>query len=132
MSNEQTNHRITSVLSPLHYAEIAELLLTAAERGWGKGKGMQLVTQIADLKGVNPRTRARIYTLVRDAMNKLPVTAWPRERMSARKELLEDLDRMVFEAHEEIAPLTTKAERREEEWRNTWAAGRTPTLPDRQ
>ncbi len=119
------------VLSKLHYVEIAVILVTAAEQGWGKGKGIQLVNQLVDLKNVTPRIRARVYTEVRDAVNLMPPTAWPTDKFSSRKELLEDLDRQVFGAHAEIPPLTTKAERKEEEWRNMYATGRAPTLPNR-
>ena|GEM_PF-1078317 len=120
------------VLSMLHPVEIAVVLFSASELGWGKGKGFQAVNQIADMKHVTPLTRAKVFTVVRDAIDMLPVTAWPAEKLPARKDLLEDLDRLVFEAHAEIPPLTTKEERREEEWRNMFAEGRAPTEPARK
>lgn len=117
------------VLSPLHPVEISVVLFSASELGWGKGKGSQAVNQIADMKPLSPLTRAKVFTEVRDAIDTLPVTSWPAEKLPARKDLLEDLDRLVFEAHAEIPPLTTKEERREEEWRNMFAAGRALTEP---
>ncbi|HVK96017.1 MAG TPA: hypothetical protein VM571_14975 [Noviherbaspirillum sp.] len=119
------------VLSKQHYIETATILFTASEQGWGRGKGIQLVNQIVDLKTAPPRMRAAAYTVIRNAVDLMPPTAWPQDKQSGRKDLLEDLDRQVFGAHGEIPPLTTKAERKEEEWRNMYAAGRAPTLPNR-
>lgn len=120
----------TGILCKLHHVEVAVILLMAAEQGWGKGKALQLVNQLVELKDTEPLTKAKAYTLVRDALNMLPITAWGQEKLSSRMDLLEDMNRQVSGAHDQIPLLTTKAERREEEWRNLYAAGRAPTLTE--
>lgn len=117
----------TGVLCKLHHVEAAVILFTAAEQGWGKGRGIYLVNQLVDLKNASPLTRANVYTVIRNATDMLPITTWPAERMSSRLELLRDLDQQVSSAHDEIPLLTTQAERKEEEWRNLYAEGRAPT-----
>ena len=117
----------TGVLCKLHHVEAAVILFTAAEQGWGKGRGVYLVNQLVDLKNALPLTRANVYTAIRNATDMLPIATWPAERMSSRLELLRDLDQQVSSAHDEVPLLTTAAERKEEEWRNLYAAGRAPT-----
>lgn len=121
----------TGILCRLHHVEAAVILFTAIEQGWGKGKALQLVNQLVDLKNAAPFTRAKVYTVIRDATDMLPIMAWSLEKLSHRTDLLEDMDRQVSAAYAEIPLLTTKAERKEEEWRNVFAAGRAPTLVDR-
>jgi hypothetical protein len=118
------------VLCKPHHVEAAVNLFTAAEQGWGKGKAIQLVNLLVDLKNLPPLTKAKVYTCVRNATNLLPVMAWPSDKQANRIELLEDMDRQVVAAYAEIPPLTTKAERNEEEWRNMFAAGRAPNLTE--
>ncbi|SFV13892.1 hypothetical protein [Pseudoduganella namucuonensis] len=118
---------MAGVLCKPHHVEAATTLFTAAEQGWGKGKANQLVNQLVDLAGSAPLTRAKVYTVVRHAIDTLPATTWPQEKKAAKGDLLEDLDRQVLNAYAEIPLLTTKAERKEEEWRNQYAAGRAPT-----
>ncbi len=115
------------LLCRLHHVEAAVILFTAAEQGWGKGKAIWLVNHLVDLKNAPPLTRAKVYAVVRNTTNMLPVMTWPPDKQSNRIDLLEDMDRQVFSAHAEIPPLTTKAERKESEWRNLYAAGRAPT-----
>ena len=117
----------TLVLCKLHHVEAAIVLFGAAEQGWGKGKAQQLVDQLVDLSGVAPLTRAKVYAVIRAATDMLPPTTWPAERQASRRDLLEDMDRQVLHAYSEIPLLTTQAERKEEEWRNLYAEGRTPT-----
>jgi hypothetical protein len=117
----------SGLLCKSHHAEIAVLFFTAAEQGWGKGKAIHLVNQLIDLKAVAALTRAQAFTAVRNAADMLPLMAWPADKQSTRIDLLEDLDRQVFSAYADIPPLTTMAERKEEEWRNLYAAGRAPT-----
>ena len=121
----------TGILCRLHYVEAAVILFTATEQGWGKGKALQLVNQLVDLKNATPHTKAKVYTLIRHAIDMLPIMAWPHEKVSHRIDLLEDMDRQVATAYAEIPLLTTKAERKEEEWRDLFAAGRAPILTDR-
>jgi len=117
------------VLSPLHPVEMAVVMFSASEYGWSKGKAIQFVNQIANVKDREPLTRAKLCMEVRRAVDAMPVTAWPPEKFAARKELLEDFDRLAIDAYSEIPPLTTKEERREEEWRVLLAGGRAPTEP---
>lgn len=115
------------ILCKLHHVEVAIVLFTAAEQGWGKGKGTQLVNQLVDLSGAVPRTRAKVYAVIRAATDMLPPTTWPLDRLASRIDLLDDMDRQVLHAYAEIPLLTTQAERKEEEWRNLYAEGRAPT-----
>ena len=117
----------TGILCKLHHVEAASILFAAAEQGWGKGRASQLVNQLVDLTSSPPLTRAKVYSLIRHATDMLPATTWPEEKMASRIDLLEDMDRQVLHAYAEIPLLTTQAERKEEEWRNMYAEGRSPT-----
>jgi hypothetical protein len=117
----------TGILCKLHHVEAAAILFAAAEQGWGKGKAGQLLNQLVDLGHAAPLARAKVYTLIRGAVNLLPATTWLTEKQSSRNDLIEDIDRQISHAYAEIPLLTTQAERKEEEWRNLYAAGRAPT-----
>jgi hypothetical protein len=115
------------MLCKLHHVEAATILFTAAEQGWGKGKGSHLVGQLVDQAGAAPLIHAKVLTVIRAAVASLPASTWPHEKKSAQNDLLEDLDRQILQAYAQIPLLTTQAERKEEEWRNLYAAGRAPT-----
>lgn len=99
-------------------AEIATVLLTAAEAGWGKGKANQLITQI--IGGGKPpgEQRGGICLCLRDTLAQLPLTLWPQDKLPARRELLEELARQVNLAHADVPALPTRDEIREQEWRD--------------
>lgn len=102
-------------------AELAVVLLTAAESGWGRGKASQLVSQIVDLTGPAQSVRGRIYMLVRDAMAKLPLVLWPQEKQAARRELIEELTRQMTQFQAEMTIHPSRDEVREELWRQAVA-----------
>jgi hypothetical protein len=119
------------ILPKQHHVEAAAILFTAAEQGWGKGKASQLLNQLVDLDGAPPLTRAKVLSVMRGAINLLPPTTWPHDKQSTKFDLIEDIDRQISNAYSEIPMLTTKAERKEEEWRSMYAAGRAPTPVER-
>ncbi|WEF32218.1 hypothetical protein [Pseudoduganella chitinolytica] len=114
--------RIVPILSA---PEIAVQLLTAAEAAWGKGKGTHLMAQLASLRGHDCVCRARAWMVLRDAVTSLPMVLWPPEKLAARRELLDDLERQVNAARAETAPLPSKLEIREQQWRDS-VTGRGP------
>ncbi|WP_081768921.1 hypothetical protein [Herbaspirillum sp. RV1423] len=97
--------------------ELAVILLTAAESGWGKGKANQLVLQISEMKNPDATQRARVFNLVRDAMAQLPLTLWSQEKLPARRELLEELTRQLQGIYGDLPMLPNREEIREQEWR---------------
>ena len=99
-------------------AELAVVLLTATESGWGKGKAAQLVAQIVDLSGPAQAARGKVYLIVRDAMAKLPLTLWPQEKQAARRELLEELTRQLNQFQAEMSAHPSREELREQAWRD--------------
>lgn len=98
-------------------AELAVVLLTAAESGWGKGKASQLVSQIVEMNGPAQKVKGLIYLLVRDAMAKLPLVLWPQEKQTARRELLEELTRQLNLFQVEMTTNPSREELRERLWR---------------
>jgi hypothetical protein len=112
------------VLSTHHPVDIAVILLSAAELSWGKGKGTQLAGQIVNLDKCGAVRKATAYKIIRQAISQLPLTLWGPEKMSSRRELLDELEKNAFGAMAEVPLLTTKAEKREQEWRDAIAAMR--------
>ncbi len=102
--------------------ELAVILLTAAESGWGKGKANQLVAQISEMKNADAGQRARVFKLVRDAFAQLPLTLWSQDKLAARRELLEEMTRQLHNLQGNLPSLPTREEVREQEWRQTLLA----------
>lgn len=98
-------------------AELAVVLLSAAEAGWGKGKASHLVAQMLELKKTGNAQKARILVLVRDAMARLPLILWPQDKQQARRELLEEFTRQANNLQANEPALPTRDETREREWR---------------
>jgi hypothetical protein len=114
------------VVSRLHAAEIAVLLLSAAEGGWGKGKASALVVEIVDVTALSELKAANVYFLVHHALNRLPLTAWPAERLSARQELLDELRAKGHGLHAGMPAHSLKEEERERQWLRAVKAMREP------
>ncbi|WP_170304385.1 hypothetical protein [Duganella radicis] len=112
------------LLCRLHHVEVASVLLTAAEQGWGKGKAAHLVGQLVTLKQVEEAVAARACLAIRRAVQQLSSLAWPAERAASQKDLLEDLLLMVhkYHDHDTTTPLTKQAARKEKEWLSALAA----------
>lgn len=100
-------------------AELAVVLLTAAEAGWGKGKASHLIAQMLELKKTGSAQKARILLLVRDAMARLPPILWPQDKQQARRELLEEFTRQANQLQVNESALPTRDEIREREWRES-------------
>lgn len=105
-------------------AELAVVLLTAAEAGWGKGKAAQLVSQLVDMAGPAQAFRGRIYLLVRNAMAKLPLVLWAQDKHSARRELIEELTRQMNHFQAEATTYPSREELQEQAWRDAVSAQR--------
>lgn len=75
----------------LKEVEIAQLLLGAANNGWGKSKAGDLVNGIIAPDGLDLGQRALACRKVRAALARLPLTAWSNESLGARAELLDEL-----------------------------------------
>jgi hypothetical protein len=108
-------HIVTFISAP----EVAVQLLTAAEGAWGKGKATHLMAQLADLRGHDCYCRARAWLLLRDAMTSLPTLLWAQEKLGARRELIDDIERQANSARAETAPLPSKLEVQEQQWRES-------------
>ncbi|KQZ44750.1 hypothetical protein [Duganella sp. Root1480D1] len=102
--------------------ELAVQLLTAAETGWGKAKAVALMAQLGDVKPLPAAARGRAWSLLRIAMEALPATLWAADKLGTRRELLDELLRQAEAAQSELPLLPGKAERREQEWRDSIAA----------
>jgi hypothetical protein len=103
-------------------ADLAVVLLTAAESGWGKGKAAQLVSQIVDMGGPAQAVRGKVFLLVRNAMAKLPLVLWAQDKHGARRELIEELTRQLNFFQVEMTTHPSREEMREREWRGQVAA----------
>ncbi|UWE18933.1 hypothetical protein [Herbaspirillum huttiense] len=105
-------------------AELAVLMLTAAEAGWGKGKMAHLVSQMVDVRKLDNHGKGRVYLLIRDAMTRLPTMLWPQEKMQMRRELLEELTRQINLYQDDASSVATRDEIRERQWRESVLAMR--------
>ncbi|MCA1325671.1 hypothetical protein [Herbaspirillum sp. alder98] len=97
------------------------ILVTAAETGWGKGKVAQLMAQLVDMSEADKDARAHAYREVRNAISQLPLALWPQDKLSARRELLDELSRQITLLQDRMSNHPTLAELREQEWRATLA-----------
>lgn len=116
----------TGVLAKRKAAELGLILASAAEGAWGRGKAGQLVAQIVDLEDLDPARTARVYALIGAAMSALPLTLWPQEKQSVRRELLDELNKHMVRAQIDVPRQQSKIEAREKEWRATLASMREP------
>ncbi|QBQ39269.1 hypothetical protein E1742_04080 [Pseudoduganella plicata] len=112
-------HIVTLISAP----EVAVQLLTAAEAAWGKGKATHLMAQLVDLRGHDCVCRARAWSLLRDTIASLPTTLWAQEKLTARRELIDDIDRQANAARSETPPLPSKLEVMEQQWRESVQRG---------
>ncbi|MGI4846645.1 MAG: hypothetical protein ACRYGK_00660 [Janthinobacterium lividum] len=111
------------ILALLDAPEMALVMLTAAEGAWGKHKANSLMNQIIEVSRKDALRRAKAHKLVRQAITKMPAILWPPDKIGARRELLEELDRLAAAAHGTVALKLSKAEEREMEWRAMLAEG---------
>ncbi|ALU89637.1 hypothetical protein [Herbaspirillum rubrisubalbicans] len=105
-------------------AELAVVLLSAAEAGWGKGKVAHLVSQMVEVRKLDNLAKGRVYLLIRDAMARLPMILWPPEKMQMRRELLEELTRQINLYQADVPAVMTRDEIRERQWRESLLAMR--------
>ena len=107
------------LVTAINAAQVAVQLLTAAEHGWGKGKATHLMAQLVDLRGHDSFSRARAWLLLREAMASLPTILWAQEKLTARRELIDDIERQANAARAVKAPGTSKLEILEQQWRES-------------
>jgi hypothetical protein len=103
----------------IHAAEIAVLLLSAAEGGWGKGKGVSMVKEIVDPASLDEMRLAKLYLMVHRTLSRLPTTAWPSDRLGARRELLDELREKGRGLQSAMPSHRLKAEEKEQQWLQT-------------
>lgn len=111
------------VLPKMGHGALTVLLLGLADIGKGKIGGV--LAQIYDNKKADSETIARVARVFLDTLNKLPSTLWPPDRTANRLDMIEDLRKMVVDAHGKIAsdlglqltPAQRKGAVRERDWR---------------
>lgn len=103
--------------------DLAIMLLTMADGGWGKNKVASTVAQIIDVNRKEFLRKAKVYKIIRDAIMKMPLVLWPNDKLTARREFLEELDRSAKSAHTMLVSSATKAEEREKDLRDILARG---------
>jgi hypothetical protein len=100
----------------LHAAEIAVLLLSAAEGAWGRGMADRIVKEIIGAAQLDGLSKAKVYLLVHQAMNLLPETAWAENMLNARRDLLQELRQKGKVLQSAMPANSLKEERVEQEW----------------
>ena len=73
-------------VKPRHAGEGALALLNVADPRQGQPE--QLVKQIVGKAPLAPQLSVKMYNFIREAVDNLPTTLWPRDKMSLRAELL--------------------------------------------
>lgn len=102
------------VAPKMHAAEIAELLLSAADNGWSKSKARSMISDIVDDRDLEPEKMAKLCLLLHALVKRLPPTAWPADKRQARREFLDELRQLALQ--DGVAPShISRAERREQE-----------------
>ncbi len=119
-------------LPKLSAAELAVLLLTIAEAGWGKGKVSQMISQIVDIKHVDFQKKGQMYLLIRDAVTQLPLILWTQDKLPARREFIEELTYQISYFMGNVQSFPSKTEILEQEWRNSISALGKNELKQRQ
>jgi hypothetical protein len=119
------------LLALLNAPEMALVLLTMAEAGWGKNKAVSMVGQFVEVNRSDPMKKAKAFFLVRQAVDKMPVIVWPTDKLGARRELMEELERLAMAARSTMPLRMSKAEEREIEWRESLASRRREELDAR-
>lgn len=115
----------------LHAAEIAVLLLSAAEGAWGKGMADRIVKEIVGAAKLDNLSMAKVYLLVHHVLKQLPETAWAENRLSARRDLLEDLKQRGHSLQPSLPAHSLKEERAEQEWLREIRETDTSTPPEK-
>lgn len=100
----------------LHGAEIAVLLLSAADGAWGKGKADSIVKEIIGPVVLDSSSMSKVYLLVHHTMSLLPETAWAENRISARRDLLDELKQRGYNLQSALPVHSLKEEIAEQEW----------------
>ncbi|MEN3292516.1 MAG: hypothetical protein V7642_1769 [Burkholderiales bacterium] len=113
----------------LHAAEIAVLLLSAAEGAWGKGKADNIVKQIVGPAALDSASMSKVYLLVHRAMSLLPETAWAADRLNARRDLLNELRQKGYALQPALPAHSLKEEIAEQEWLRTVRETRKSDIP---
>ncbi len=113
----------------LQAAEIAVLLLTAAESAWGKGMSDRIVNGIVGHAQLDSMNLAKVYLLVHRALYLLPETAWAANRLNARQDLLAELRKRGYGIQPGMPVHSTREEIVEQEWLRKLRETRAPAVP---
>ena len=106
----------TRIAPAIPAADIAVLLLSAANGAWGKGMSDRIVKEIAGPAQLDSLNLAKIHLLVHRVMNLLPETAWAANRLNARQELLAELRKRGYGLQPAMPARGIKEEIAEQEW----------------
>lgn len=103
------------VVGKASQAETALALLGATEQG--RGRAEPLVGHIADSKTLTPLQQMQLYRLTRLAVEKLPLTAWPKDLPAQRMNLLDELRMLAANVCDKMSRAATPAEQLEQKMR---------------
>lgn len=107
-------------VSPLlPYQKLGSLLLQMADGGYGKGKVSPFVAKIVEVDRKDHVKRAAAHRIIAAHIVKMPTVHWPPDKISARREFLDELERTAANAHGALPVPETSNERREQELRQT-------------
>lgn len=104
------------VVSKAGQAETALALLGATEPG--RGRAEPVVGQIADSKALTPLQQMQLYRLTRLALEKMPMTAWPKDTPAQRMNLLDELRVLAAIVCDKMPRAATPAEQLEQKMRD--------------
>lgn len=119
------------IVPVLHAAEIALLLLSAAEGAWGKGMADRIVKKIVGAEKLDNLSMAKVYLLVHHVMKQLPETAWAENRLNARRDLIEELKEKGHSLQPALPAHSLKEEKAEQEWLREIRKTDTSTPPEK-
>lgn len=122
----------TRIAPAIPAADIAVLLLSAADGAWGKGMSDRIVKEIVGPAPLDSMNFAKVHLLVHSAINLLPETAWPANRMNAKYELLAELRKRGYGLQPAMPVHSIKEEIVEQEWLRKLHEKRAPARPKKQ
>lgn len=96
-------------------AETAVALLGVTEQG--RGRADPLLSQIADIKTLDEKQKMQLFALTRQAVEKMPMTAWPKDVPAQRMNLLDELRTLGVNVCDKMPRTATSAEQLEQKMR---------------
>lgn len=106
----------TRIAPAIPAADIAVLMLSAANGAWGKGMSDRITKEVVGPAQINSLNLAKIHLLVHRSMDLLPDTAWAANRLNAKYELLAELRKKGYGLQPAMPTHPIKEERVEQKW----------------